>query len=180
MNKSCRFCEGLQLSCWKFSLNQKTSWWKSGAKLRKNKKKFILKKILSYENFQIKTLICKIGFLGEQVSYFETFWWIMTLGTWFWPKSQSLTFQYTIDFWSVDCKIHLSILCIWDILNYVIRSRWYHWVLENIFEPNWSLARWKFRNCPSSVKTLILTILPFWWFDQISWGVVVQTWSNGT
>ena len=28
--------------------------------------------------------------------------------------------------------------------------------------------------------TLVLTILPFWRFDQISWGIVVQTWSNGS
>ena len=36
------------------------------------------------------------------------------------------------------------------------------------------------KNCLYIVKTLILTILPFWWFDQISWGVVIQTWSNGS
>ena len=122
----------------------------------------------------------KIKFLGEQVSCFDSSWWIMTLGTWFWPKSQSLTFQCTVKFWSVDWKIHLSIQCIWDLLNLVNRSRWCHWVLEIMLEPNLPLARWKIRNCPSTVKTLILTILPFWWFDQISWGIVVQTWSNDT
>ena len=125
--------------------------------------------------FKFKTLIFKIGFVGEQVSYFDISWWIMTLGIWFWPKSQSLTFQCTVDFWSVDCKIHLSIQWTWDLLNHVIRSRWCHWTLETMFEPNWSLARLKIRNCPFSVKTLILTILPFWRFDQISWGVVIQT-----
>ena len=104
----------------------------------------------------------------------------MTLGTWFCPKSQSLSFQCTVDFWSVDWKIHLSIQCICDLLNLVIRSRWFHWVLQTMLEPNFPLARWKIRNCLSPVKTLILTILPFWWSDQISWGVVVQTWSNSS
>ena len=130
------------------------------------------------KKFQIKTLICKIGFLGEQVSCFDISWWIMTLGTLFWPKSQSLTFQCTVDFWSVDWKIHLSILCTWDLLNYAIMSRWCHWDLEIMLEPNWSLDRLKIRNCPFLVKTLILTILPFWWSDQISWGIMVQIWSN--
>ena len=77
-------------------------------------------------------------------------------------------------------KIYLSIQCNWDLLNLVIRSRWLHWVLESIIEPNLPLARWKIRNCFSSVKTLKMTILRFWWSDQISWGVVVQTWSNGS
>ena len=60
------------------------------------------------------------------------FWWKMNLGTWFWPKSQSLTFQYTVKFGSVDWKIHLSILCIWDLLNLLNVSRQCHWVLESI------------------------------------------------
>ena len=121
VRKSCRFHGGLQLSCWGLSLNQNASWWKSGVKLRKTKKIFILRKIQSYENFQIQTLIFKFGFLGKQVSHFGMSWWIMTLGTWFWPKSQSLTFQYTSDFWSVDYKFHLSIRWTWDVLNHVIR-----------------------------------------------------------
>ena len=88
------------------------------------------------------------------------FWLILIFGTWIWPKSQSLTFQYTVDFWSLDWKIHLSIQCIWDILNLVIRSRWCHWVLVSMFEPNFPLDRSKIRNCPSAVKTLKMTILP--------------------
>ena len=130
--------------------------------------------------FQIKTLICNFRFLGQQVSYFGISWWIMTLGTWFWPKSQSLTFQCAVDFWSVDCKIHMSIQCNWGHLNLVNRSRWCHWVLESILELNFSFSRSKIRNCLCVVKTLKMTILPFWWSDQISWGVVVQTWSNGS
>ena len=112
------------------------------------------------KKFQIKTLICNLRFLGQQVSHFDISLWIMTLDTWFWPKSQSLTFQCTIDFWSVNWNIHLSIQCFWDLMNYVIRSRWCHWVLEIVLEPNWSLARLKIRNCPFSVKTLILIIFP--------------------
>ena len=104
------------------------------------------------KNFQIKTLICNFRFVGQQVSHFDISWWIMTLGIWFWPKSQSLTFQCTIDFWSVDCKIHLSIQWTWDLLNHVIRSIWCHWTLYIMFELNWSLASLKIRNCPFSVK----------------------------
>ena len=74
MNKSCRFHGGIKLSCWELFLNQNASWCKSGEKLRKNKKKFILSKFLSYENFQIQTLIFNFGFLGEQVSHFGMFW----------------------------------------------------------------------------------------------------------
>ena len=128
-----------------------------------------------YENFQIQNPNFQKWFFGEQVSYFDMSWWFMTLGTWFWPKSQSLTFQYTIDFWSVDCKIHLSIRWTWDLLNHAIRSRLFHWVLEIMLVLNWPLARLKIRNFPFSVQTLILTILPFWRSDQISWGVMVQT-----
>ena len=51
VNQSCRSHGGIQLSCWKFSLNQISSWWKSYEKLVKNKKTFILKKFLSYEKF---------------------------------------------------------------------------------------------------------------------------------
>ena len=38
----------------------------------------------------------------------------------------------------------------------------------------------KVKNCPCAVKTLKMTILPFWWSDQISCGIVIQTWSNGS
>ena len=54
VKQSCIFRGGLQLSCWKFSLNEIASWWKSGGNLGKNKKISILRKILSYENFQIQ------------------------------------------------------------------------------------------------------------------------------
>ena len=112
------------------------------------------------------------------MSYFDRFWWIVIFGTWIWPKSQSLTFQCTIDFLAVDYKFHLSIQWNCNVLNHVIRSRWYKWNLVIMIQINWSFARSKIINYPFSVKTLILTILPFWWFDQISWGIVVQTWSN--
>ena len=68
-------------------------------------------------------------------------WWEMTLGTWFWPKSQSLTFQYTVKFWSVDWKIHLSILCIWDLLNLLNGSRQCNWVLESMVELDLPMVR---------------------------------------
>ena len=36
------------------------------------------------------------------------------------------------------------------------------------------------KNCLCAVKTLKMTILPFWWSDQISCGIVIQTWSKGS
>ena len=36
------------------------------------------------------------------------------------------------------------------------------------------------KNCLCAVKTLKMTILPFWWSDQISCGIVIQTWPNGS
>ena len=54
VNQSCRIHGGQQLSFCGLFLNQNASWWKSGEKLGKNKKIFILRKILSFENFQIQ------------------------------------------------------------------------------------------------------------------------------
>ena len=76
-------------------------------------------------------------------------------------------------------KIHLSIqLILSNVLGHAIRSKLCNWTLEIMLKVNWSFSRSKIRNYPFLAKTLILTILPFWWFDQISWGIVVQTWSN--
>ena len=36
------------------------------------------------------------------------------------------------------------------------------------------------KNCLCTVKTLKMTILPFWWSNQISCGIVIQAWSNGS
>ena len=36
------------------------------------------------------------------------------------------------------------------------------------------------KNCLCTVKTLKMTILPFWWSDQISCGIVIQTCPNGS
>ena len=65
----------------------------------------------------------------------------MTLGIWFWSKSQSLTFQCTVKFWSVDWKIYLSILCIWGLLNLLNGSRLCHWVLESMVKLDLPLVR---------------------------------------
>ena len=105
-------------------------------------------------------------------------WWKINLGTWFWPKCQSLTFQYIVKFWSVDWKIHLS--------SYAIEIFWTCWMGQDNFIE--SLCPWlslicywlgqTVKNCLCTVKTLRMTILPFWWSDQISCGIVVPTWSN--
>ena len=63
-------------------------------------------------------------------------------------KSQSLTFQCTVKFWSIDWKIHLSIQCNWGLLNLLNRSIWFHWVLESMLELNLPLARSKSQKLP--------------------------------
>ena len=45
VNQSCRFCNGLQLSCFEFCLNPNVSWWKNGTKLGK------IRKFHNLENF---------------------------------------------------------------------------------------------------------------------------------
>ena len=67
-----------------------------------------------------------------------------------------------------------------NVLSHVIRSKWCNWTLEIMPWTNWSFSRSKIRNCPFPVKTLIFTILPFWRFAPISWGILGQTWSNDT
>ena len=125
-------------------------------------------------------------------------WWKMNLGTWFWPKSQSLTFQYTVKFWSVDWKIHLSILCIWDFLNLLNGSRQCHWVLESICELGLPLVKsnsQKLPLCSQNPKNDHFALLVIWsnflwscdpnlikWFiwvhnvdvGQKSWGLTVN------
>ena len=91
-----------------------------------------------------------------------------------WLFSVQLTFDQLTEN-SLSIQLILS-----NVLGHAIRSKWCNWTLEIVLQTNWLFARPKIKNCPFSVKTLILTILPFWWFDQISWGVVIQTWSNGT
>ena len=97
-------------------------------------------------------------------------WWKMNLYAWFWPKSQSLTFQYTVKFWSVDWKIHLSILCIWDLLNLLNGSRQFHWLLESICELGLPLIKsnsQKLPLCSQNPKNdhfaLLVIWSSFWW-----------------
>ena len=52
------------------------------------------------------------------------------------------------------------------------------WLLRSCLKPIDHLLGQKIRNYPFPVKTLILTIFPIWRFNQISWGIMVQTWSN--
>ena len=90
------------------------------------------------------------------------FWHIlMKNDTWHLILTKKSKFDFSVynDFWLVDWKIHLSIQCNWDLLNLVIRSKWCHWVLETMLEPNLPLARWKIKNCPSTVKIRKMTIL---------------------
>ena len=58
---------------------------------------------------------------------------------------------------------------------------------DNVIEPlrPWLslICQWlvqTVKNCICTVKTLKMTILPFWWSDQISCGIVIQTWLNGS
>ena len=108
------------------------------------------------------------------------FWWTVTLGTWFWPKSQSLTFQYTVKIDQLTGKFNCQ-SCVLGIF-------WVCWLGQDnsmgSLSPCVSLiCHWlgqTVKNCLCIVKTLKMTILPFWWSDQISCGVMVQNWSNGS
>ena len=72
--------------------------------------------------------------------------------------------------------------------SYAFEIFWTCWIgQDNVIE---SLCTWlslichclglPVKNLPCAVKTLKMTILPFWWSDQISCGIMVQTWSNGS
>ena len=129
VKKICRFHGDLQLSCWKFILNHPASWWKYGSKLWKNMKFPTLRKISMFRNFDLSKWNLDFLISWWISLIFWHVWWIMIFGTWIWPKSQSLTFQYTVDFWSVDCKIHMSIQWTCNVLNHVIRLKWCNWNL---------------------------------------------------
>ena len=96
----------LQLSCWKFPLNHLASWCKFGSKLWKNVNFQHFEKILSLKILTFQNEILTFWFLDEQSSYFDMSWWNMIFETWFWPKSQSLTFCVLVDFLSIDSNFN--------------------------------------------------------------------------
>ena len=116
--ESCRFHGIIQLSCWKFPLNHLVSWWKFGSKLWKKVNFQHLEKFLSLEFLTFQNKILTFWFLDEHVSYFDMFWWIVIFDTWFWPKSQSLNFQCTVDFWPVDWKSTINQMTLSNILSH--------------------------------------------------------------
>ena len=122
-----------------------------------------------------------VDFVDSWWSSFINFNVWMTLHLWSskLTKKSKFDFCVTIDFSSVDLNSStINHLHLGNVLSHVIRSKWCNWNLEIMPWTNWAFARSKIRNCPFSIETLILTILPFWWFDQISWGIVIQTWSH--
>ena len=123
--------------------------------------------------------MCKIKFLDEQV-------YVLTHidETW----SLALDFDQKVKVWlsSVQLIFHswpnfkYQSNALWNELNHAIRLRLYIWILGIMFQTNKSCISSKPLDQSNTIKTLILTILPFWWSDQISCGVVVQIWSNGS
>ena len=89
-----------------------------------------------------------------------------------WLFSIQLTFDQLIE------NSYVNPLDLSNVLRHVIRSKWWIWILEIMSPTNNSFARSKIRNWTFLVKTLILRILPFWCSNQISWGIMIQTWSN--
>ena len=73
---------------------------------------------------------------------------------------QSYAFEIFWTCWMGQDNV-IESLCPW--LNLIC-----HWLGQTV------------KNCLCTVKTLKMTILPFWWFDQISCGIMIQTWSNGS
>ena len=95
-------------------------------------------------------------------------------------KSQTLTLWSKLSFKdhisSVDWNSSVNPMILRSDLNYEIRSIRWIWILDIMFQTNKSCIKSKVKDQSFSVKTLILTILPFWWSYQISWGIVIQTW----
>ena len=89
-----------------------------------------LEKILSLGILTFQNEILNFLFLDEKVSYFYMSWWIVIFETWFWSKSQSLTFQCTIDFSSVDWNSAINQLILSNVLSHAIRSKWCICILE--------------------------------------------------
>ena len=91
-------------------------------------------------------------------------------------------------------KSQFDFLCIswlfisWSNFNYqsIDLEKWFEpwnylkilcWIIEIMLEAIRSCTRSKVTDQSFSVKTLILTILPFRQFDHFSWGIVIQIWS---
>ena len=101
---------------------------------------------------------------------FSISWWISFI---FWHVSMNFDPWHLFD---QKVKVWLfSVQLIFDQLigKFICQSNafgifWTCWigqddVIESMFEPNLPLARSKVRYCPCTVKTLKMTILPFWW-----------------
>ena len=112
-------------------------------------------------------------FLHDEASYFWMSWWIVIFEIKSWSKSQSLTFCESVDQIST-----INTLILRNVLNYEIRPACCIWILDIMLQSIRSCIRSKVTDQSITIKSIILTILPFWWSDQISWGVVLQTWSN--
>ena len=125
-------------------------------------------------------LIDFIDFLIIKLNIFDCLLKLWSLKLKFDQKIKVWLFGVQLTFSSVDQISTINQLILRNELNHEIRSRWCIWILDIMFKANKSCIRSKVKNQAFSVKTLILTILPLWWSDQISWGIVIQTWTNGS
>ena len=94
-----------------------------------------------------------------------------------WSKSQSLTFCVSDNFSSVDQISTINPLILRNDLSHEIRSRYCVWILKIMLQAIRSCTRSKVNDQSFSVKTLILTILPLWWFECFPWGIMINPWS---
>ena len=102
-----------------------------------------------------------------------------------WPMA--LDFDQKVKVWFFNVQSNFDQLTEKFICqSNVFEIFWTCWIgQDNVIE---SLSPWlslifhwlgqTVKNSLCKVKNLKMTILPFWWSDQISWGVMVQTWSN--
>ena len=150
------------------------------------------------KNSSFQTLICNFDFLMNKFHVLTCFdeKWILTLD--FDQKVKVWLFSIQSKNWSIDWKIHLSILCIWDLLNLLKMSRQFHGVFESICELGFPLPRsnsQKLPLCSQNPKNDYFALLVIWssflwnydpnlnkWFiwvhnvdvGQISWGLIVN------
>ena len=181
VKKSFRFHGDIQLSCWKFLLNHLASWWKFCSKLWKNMKFPTLRKIYKFRNFDFSKW--NLEFLISWWIIFIFWHALMNCDLWHLILTKKSKFDFSVYRQNFD-QLTEKFTC----QSNAIEVFWACWIgqddaiesLSPCLNPIFHLARSKVRNCLCTVKTLKMTILPFWWSDQISCGVVVQTWSNGS
>ena len=120
-------------------------------------------------------------FIDDQVSYFLNV--LTKCGLWNSNLIKKSKFDFSVYSWLFHqlTKFHLSIQWSWEMFwamklgkNVGFES------LRLYVKPLDHVLGQIILDQSDTVKTLFLTILPFWWFEQFCWGIVIQTLSIDT